>query len=95
MYCLNMVIWKEPPGFVRSNKGFTQQDLKNAIKELKTKPGEWAVIRTFTNINNGSTMMGRYKRWHPECEFTCRTEDDGAATLYGRYRGLNAPTEIV
>lgn len=80
--------WKEPP---RSKTGRTGVWLP-LLEALRERPGEWALLRSYSRRNSGVNAVTDLKRgratqtYDPkDYEFTTRSTSDGGVDVYGRY----------
>jgi hypothetical protein len=85
------VIWKEPPPPRNGNPGRAGVWLA-LLAELRERPGEWALLRSYENKRTAYRAANDLKRGRAskafdpdEYEITVRSTADDGGDVYGRY----------
>lgn len=78
------VVWAQPSDVTRIHAG---RESTRLLEHLKSKPGEWAIVKVCTQTNTRSAQMSRLKREMPGCEFVGRKIGNGLHYVYARYLG--------
>lgn len=74
--------WREPPVTTGAGSGF---DWSEPLAELRTRPGEWAMIRSYDRKHAASSAVSLLRKRHPAFEFTSRAKGAGGE-LFGRFK---------
>jgi hypothetical protein len=82
-----IVQWEAPP----PRRGGRVHDWDAIAKELRARPGEWALVAVCTNQTTAASTAryirdGKYKPMSAGFDATSRTVD-GEARVYARYTG--------
>lgn len=87
--------WTEPGFEPAQQQRGPRNSVLAMIAELRTQPGRWAEVATYTPDrlpsarSRGSQTVQRY----PELQYAVERSDDGTATLYFRVYDVHTDTE--
>lgn len=88
---MTTITWQNPPAPRKSQRGPAWLDI---LEPLSERPGEWAMVRTFTHNANGRASVSNFKRSEAlkesgkRYEFTCRwIAEEDTLYVYARYLG--------
>jgi hypothetical protein len=81
------VKWMDPP---ESKSPGNHAVIRGLLDQLRTRPGQWALIRE--DVVQGSTGSYKQRYGSEGFEFTSRKTGPGKANLFGRYVGNGNPS---
>jgi hypothetical protein len=86
------VIWKNPPEPLMSERQGGRSLWAPLLAELRERPGQWALIRSYEKKRTAFVAVNDLKRGRiaksiepREYEFTVRSTLEGGGDIYGRY----------
>ena len=88
---LGVLRWEDPPPQRRGGRRSNHFPAELVARDLRSKPGEWAVVEESPNRLNLASHIrgGMYPAFRPAGSFDAvsRTDEDGVVRTYARYVG--------
>ena len=89
---MSEIRFEPPPGFARNGKAWSL-DHSGIVATLRARPGEWAIVATYSAPGTASSMAtsiksGRLAVYRPGGSFEAITRKvDGEVRVYARFVG--------